>query len=105
MTARLVVLASGGGSNLQAIIDACTHGRLDATVPLVITDREAVGALDRAIRHGIDHHVLSPTPGRDRQWYDTALADLVSQAHPDYVVLAGWRRLLTMAFLGDFPAG
>ena len=103
MTARLVVLASGGGSNLQAIIDACADGRLDAAVGLVVTDRAAVGALDRADRHGIDHHVVTAMPGHDRREYDAALADVVAQSNPHFVVLAGWRRLLTMSFLGRFP--
>ena len=103
MTARLVVLASGGGSNLQAIIDACADGRLDAAVHLVVTDRGAVGALDRAVRHCVECQVVTAVPGRDRHEYDAALADIVAQSQPDYVVLAGWRRLLTMAFLGRFP--
>ncbi len=103
MTARLVVLASGGGSNLQAIIDARADGRLDATVHLVVTDRRAIGALDRAARHGIDLHVIPARPDDDRYEYDAALAEVVAQSNPNFVVLAGWRRLLTMSFLGRFP--
>ncbi len=103
MTARLTVLASGGGSNLQAIVDACADGRLDARVVLVVTDRDGVGALERADRHGIEHRVLVPRRGAQREDYDDRLAGVVDGSAPDLVVLAGWRRLLTMAFLGRFP--
>ncbi len=103
MTARLAVLASGGGSNLQAIIDACATAELDAVIGLVVTDRAGVEAIDRSGRHGIPHRTLPAPPGGNREAYDCELAEVVGASCPDYVVLAGWRRLLTMAFLGRFP--
>ena len=102
MTARLVVLASGNGSNLQAIIDACADGRLDAEVVLVVTNIAEAAALARADHAGIPATVLA-RDGRSRDGYDVALADLVGAVSPDLVVLAGWMRLLTMSFLGRFP--
>jgi phosphoribosylglycinamide formyltransferase-1 len=102
--ARLVVLASGNGSNLQAILDAIGDGRLDATVVLVVTNRAEVGALERAERHRVATAVLTPKRGEARADYDARLADVVAAAEPDWVVLAGWMRLLTMTFLGRFPA-
>jgi phosphoribosylglycinamide formyltransferase-1 len=100
--ARLVVLASGSGSNLAAIMAACDEGRLDAEVVAVISDREGAFALERARRAGIDHHHV-PVAGRERADYDATLAGLVDLYSPHWVVLAGWMRILTMSFLGVFP--
>jgi len=103
---RLVVLASGNGSNLQAIIDASESGNLPAEVVAVISDRQAAFAMERARIHQIpaEYHPWKPyrEAGRTRQKYDTDLADLVATHKPDYIVLAGWMRLLTMYFLGHY---
>ena len=100
--ARLVVLASGSGSNLAAVMAACDDGRLDAEVVAVISDRREAFALERARWAGIDHHHV-PVAGRERTDYDAELAGLVDLYRPDWVVLAGWMRILTMSFLGAFP--
>jgi phosphoribosylglycinamide formyltransferase-1 len=102
--ARLVVLASGNGSNLQAILDACRGGGLRAEVVAVVSDQPGALALDRARQTGVAAHPLPRREGEARQDYDARLAELVDQAAPDWVVLAGWMRILTMAFLGRFPA-
>lgn len=103
---RLVVLASGSGSNLQAIIDACEFGNLSAKVVAVISDQQDAFALERARVHQIltEHHPWKPyrEAGRTRQAYDIDLTGLVSAYQPDYVVLAGWMRLLSMSFLEHF---
>ena len=103
---RLVVLASGSGSNLQAIIDACESGNLSAKVVAVISDQQDAFALERARVHQIltEHHPWKPyrEAGRTRQAYDIDLTGLVSAYQPDYVVLAGWMRLLSMSFLEHF---
>lgn len=99
---RLVVLASGGGSNLGAILAACRSGELGADVVAVISDRSDAGALDRAAAAGVSHQHLA-VAGRPRPDYDADLARLVAGYSPDWVVLAGWMRILTMAFLGRFP--
>lgn len=102
--ARLVVLASGKGSNLQAILDACASGRLAAEVVGVVSDQPAAPALDRARRAGVPAHAVPRTGGERRPEYDARLADVVESTGPDWVVLAGWMRILTMAFLGRFPS-
>ena len=103
MTAHLVVLASGNGSNLQAILDACSSGALPARVAAVISDKPQAYALERARQAGVPALAYPKYKDVDRLDYDAALADLVSDQQPDWVVLAGWMRLLSMNFVGRFP--
>ncbi len=98
MTARLVVLASGNGSNLQAILDG-----LPGAVAAVFSDRPAARALERARDAGVPAVALAPASGESRSDYDTRLASAVAAHDPDWVVLAGWMRILSMAFLARFP--
>ncbi len=100
---RLVVLASGHGTNLQAIIDACAGGRLAASVVAVVSDHADAFALNRAGVAGIPAVHVGRHPGESRPDYDARLADVVAGFGPDLVVLAGWMRILTMSFLGWFP--
>ena len=102
MTARLVVLVSGGGTNLQAILDACAGGRLDAEVAAVVSHRGDAYGLERARLAGIDA-VHVPVDGRSRAIYDGVLSHVVGEVAPDLVVLAGWMRLLSKGFLRRFP--
>ena len=129
MTGRLVVMASGAGTNLGAILDAIAGGRLDAEVAAVIINRRAAGARLAAERAGVPVHYrpLAPyrnearpmpdegpvtatasvacgwDPTADRRRYDADLAELVVSVEPDLVVLAGWMHLLSSGFLGRFP--
>lgn len=103
MASRLVILASGSGSNLQAVLDACRVGTIDADVVGVVSNRVDAYALVRADDAGIDTELVELLDGEARQEYDTRLAGAVSSFEPDWVVLAGWMRLLTMDFLGHFP--
>ena len=100
---RLVVLASGEGSNLQAVIDATLDQRLPAEVVAVVSDRADAGALARAGAAGIPACHVGRLDGEARPDYDARLADVVAGFGPDLVVLAGWMRILTMSFLGWFP--
>ncbi len=103
---RLAVLASGAGSNLQTILDACGAGVLDATVVGVVSDRPEALALLRAANAGVPlvaAHPRGPQATFDRRDWDSSLADIVSTASPDWVVLAGFMRVLTSAFLDRFP--
>ena len=100
---RLVVMASGKGSNAQAIIDACAAGRLPAHVAAVVSDRAEARALARADAAGLPAVHVGRRPGESRADYDARLADIVSGFDPDFVVLAGWMRILTLSFLGWFP--
>lgn len=103
MNARLVVLASGRGTNLQAVIDACADGRIPAAVVAVGTNKADAFALERAARAGISSFTLTPAAGEQRAEYDARLADACELHAPDWIVLAGWMRILTMPFLGRFP--
>lgn len=100
---RLVVLASGNGSNLQAVLDACVEGRLPATVAAVVSNKAGSGALQRAADSGVPFVHVGPHRDEPRSDYDARLADVVSGFGPDWIVLAGWMRILTMSFLGWFP--
>jgi formyltetrahydrofolate-dependent phosphoribosylglycinamide formyltransferase len=100
---RIAVLASGSGTNLQAIMDACAAGRICASVVHVVSDRDDAFALQRAAGAGTPATALPRRAGEQRADYDTRLADVVAAADPDLVVLAGWMRILTMNFLGRFP--
>lgn len=101
--ARLVVLISGSGSNLQAILDACASGKLQGQVCAVISNRADAYGLARAHQAGVPGMVMEKRKDQDRRSYDRELADLVATFQPDFVVLAGWMRLLTSAFLDCFP--
>jgi len=101
--ARLVVLISGHGSNLQAILDACASGELPAQVVAVISNKSQAYGLERA-RQGDIPAVCHPKPKEQaRGAYDASLAELAAGYRPDWIVLAGWMRLLSPAFLGRFP--
>ncbi len=99
MSARLVVLASGSGSNLQAILDACASGELAATVVAVFSDQPEAYALFRALRAGVDAAAVPYERELGRRRYDRGLAEQVSAYRPDLVVLAGWMRILSNDFL------
>jgi phosphoribosylglycinamide formyltransferase 1 len=100
--ARLVVLISGSGSNLQAVIDACAAGQINAQVVAVISNRAEAYGLQRARQAGIPAVIKVRPKTQDRIDFDLELADLVASYQPDWVVLAGWMRLLSPAFLDRF---
>lgn len=100
---RLVILISGSGSNLQAILDACASGELNARVVAVISNQADAFGLTRARRANVHAVLKSRAPAQDRRAYDAELADLVASYEPDLVVLAGWMRILSSAFLDRFP--
>lgn len=100
---RLGVLASGRGTNLQAILDASADGRLPARVVLVLSDRPGAPALERAAAAGIPTRVLEPHRFADRQAHDAAVVDALRGARAEAVVLAGYMRLVTATLLRAFP--
>jgi phosphoribosylglycinamide formyltransferase-1 len=100
---RIVVLASGSGSNLQAVIDGCAAGTIDAHVVGVVSNRADAYALTRAENAGIDAELVARLDGEERRHYDARLAGAVASFEPDWVVLAGWMRILTSEFLDRFP--
>jgi phosphoribosylglycinamide formyltransferase-1 len=99
---RLGVLASGGGTNLQSILDACAARRIDAEVGVVLSNVPGAGALARAERAGVASEVL-PSKGRaDRDGYDRELVERLAGHRIDLVCLAGFMRLVTPTFLRAF---
>jgi phosphoribosylglycinamide formyltransferase-1 len=100
---RIVVLVSGSGSNLQAVLDACRGGTIAADVVGVVSNKVDAYGLVRAQEAGIDTQHLPKHADEDRNSYDTRLSSAVALLEPDWIVLAGWMRLLTMDFLGHFP--
>jgi phosphoribosylglycinamide formyltransferase-1 len=102
-SSRLVVLVSGNGTNLQAVLDACSAGELPAEVVAVVSDKPNAYALQRAATAGVPSVHIGPHPNEERADYDARLTDIVAGFAPDFVVLAGWMRILTKDFLGWFP--
>lgn len=101
-TARLVVLVSGGGTNLQALIDATKEPDYGSEIVAVGADRDDIEGLARAERAGITTFVVKPADFDDRVDWDLELAEAVAAHEPDLVVLAGFMRLVGPAFLGLF---
>jgi phosphoribosylglycinamide formyltransferase-1 len=100
---KLAVLASGRGSNLQAIIDEIKNGRLSAEIKAVISDCPNAQALERAQSENIPALFLNPKVHSSRRDYDLALAEKVKEFQVDLVVLAGFMRVLSTGFLDQFP--
>lgn len=102
--ARLVVLVSGAGTNLQALIDACTDPSYGARVVAVGADREDIEGLARAERAGIPTFVRKVGEFTSREHWDLTMTDTVAAFEPDLVVLAGFMKLVGPAFLERFAA-
>lgn len=100
---KLGVLCSGGGTNLQAILDACASGRLDAEVRVVACNRAGAGALARAERAGVAARVVSHRDHATREDFDARLVEVLREAGVDTVVLAGFMRIVTPVLLDAFP--
>lgn len=95
---KLVVLISGSGSNLQAIIDQQEAGQLPVQICAVISNKTGVKGLERAAKHGIATRVLSHKAYASREDFDRALMQEIDAFEPDLVVLAGFMRILTTEF-------
>ena len=100
--ARLAILISGRGSNLQAFIDACANGTLGAQVCVVISNNPAAEGLQRAAAAGIATRCIDHRRYHSRGDFDDALARELSHWRPDLVILAGFMRILTANFIQPF---
>ena len=104
---RIIVMISGSGTNLQAILDAVENGRLRADVVLVVSNRKAAYGLVRAENAGVPtlYFPLKPyqAAGKSRRQYDADLAAQLQPYRPDLIVLVGWMHILSPAFLEQFP--
>ena len=103
MTIQLGIVASGSGTNAQAMIDAVEAGRLDARICVIIANRPGAKVLDRAEKHGIPHICLDHTTFPDRLSFDMAMVEKLREYGVDTVALAGYMRIVTPEFLQAFP--
>lgn len=99
---RLSVLASGGGSNLQAILDGCANGAIPAEVSLVVCNIPGAGAVDRARKAGVPCTVLPHKGAPSREAYDEQVVAELRKARVELVCLAGFMRLVTPVLLRAF---
>jgi len=100
---RIVVMASGRGTNFQAIVDASESGRLTGEVVGLVCDCPGAAVLERAERHGIPQVIVERRSYASKPEFDCALANAVKRFSPDIVVLAGFMRLLGRTFLLELP--
>ncbi|MUJ25989.1 phosphoribosylglycinamide formyltransferase [Aliivibrio fischeri] len=99
MMKNIVVLVSGNGSNLQAFIDACGNKIPNARIAAVISNKSDAYGLQRAIDADINAHSLNAKAYDSRELYDDALATLIDLHKPDVIILAGFMRILSEAFV------
>ncbi len=99
----LGVLVSGGGTNLQAILDAIADRRLDARVAVVLSNRAGAGALERAARAGVPTVTLDHKAYAGRETFDAAVVGALREHGVEWVVLAGFMRIVTHVLLDAFP--
>jgi phosphoribosylglycinamide formyltransferase-1 len=102
MSTKIVVLISGGGTNLQAIIDACTHDEYSGEVVAVISNKADAFGLIRAQNANIPNLSLSHKDFTSREAYDQALIAKIDTFNADLIVLAGFMRILTPRFVQHF---
>ncbi|MCG6937456.1 MAG: phosphoribosylglycinamide formyltransferase [Gammaproteobacteria bacterium] len=100
--ASLVVLISGTGSNLQAIIDAIKNNELNAEISTVISNQVSAAGLERATRENITTHVIEHKRYPNREFFDQALMQVIDPLKPDLVVLAGFMRILSDNFVEHY---
>jgi phosphoribosylglycinamide formyltransferase 1 len=99
---KLGILVSGSGTNLQAVLDAVANHSLDAEVLLVVSNVPEVRAIERARLAGVPHRVMSHRDYPNRDAFDQALVETLRAAGVEWVVLAGFMRVLTRTFLDAF---
>ena len=100
---RVAVLVSGGGTNLQAILDTCDSGIISSgAVALVVSSKEGAFALERAKKHGIEALILPRKDFPDRKSYSDALREMLEKYKIDLVVLAGFMIILDSSFIRAF---
>ena len=100
--ARLLVLVSGSGTNLQALIDACAEPAYGAEVAAVGADRDGIAGLERAAARGVPTFVVSVKDYATRDQWDAALTEACARHSPDLVVSAGFLKLVGPRFLAEF---
>ncbi|VEB95883.1 Phosphoribosylglycinamide formyltransferase [Cedecea lapagei] len=99
---HIVVLISGNGSNLQAIIDACQQKKINGTISAVFSNKADAFGLERAREAGIPSHALAASEFASREAFDRQLMQEIDAYAPDVVVLAGYMRILSPAFVARY---
>lgn len=102
MTCRILVLISGSGTNLQALIDSLQSRPNEGQIVAVISNRPAALGLERACKAGIPAHAVDNRDYPDRESYDQALIQQIDRFDPDLVLLAGFMRILSPAFVAHY---
>ncbi len=100
---RLAVFASGAGSNLEALLEACATGRIDATAVGAVCNNPRAGAIARAERYGVPVLVCDHREFADRDTHEAAILEWLRPLRPDWIALAGYMRLLGRHFLAEYP--
>lgn len=100
---RLGILASGGGTNLQSIIDQCQQHAIDAEIALVLCNTPDAGALTRAEQAGLPQLCIDHRKFAEREDFDRAIVTALQEAGAELVVLAGFMRIISEVFLEAFP--
>jgi phosphoribosylglycinamide formyltransferase 1 len=103
MSLKIAVLISGGGSNLQSIIDRIQQGVLDAEITLVLSNIKYAFGLERAERHGIKSTVIEHGAFKSREEFDRAMVHEIRSSGAQAVILAGFMRILSPFFINSFP--
>ena len=99
----LAVLLSGNGTNFQAIVDSIENGRLKAVIKIVISNNKDAFGLKRAENHNIKNLVMDHKDFEDRKSYDQKLKEIIKEESVDFIILAGFMRILGSDFVKNFP--
>ena len=99
----LAILLSGNGTNFQAIVDSIENGRLKAAIKIVISNKKDAFGLKRAKKHNIKNLCLDHKDFEDRKSYDQKLKEIIKQERVDFIILAGFMRILGSDFVKNFP--
>jgi phosphoribosylglycinamide formyltransferase-1 len=99
---NIVILISGRGSNMEAIVQACAQQNWSARIAAVISNKATAGGLEFAASHGITTAVVDHKQFDSREAFDTELARVIDSYQPDLVVLAGFMRILTEGFVRHY---
>ena len=100
---RLAILASGNGTNAQAIAEAVRDGRLTAEIAVIVTNRPQAGVIEKARAFGLPVEILPSKGIKDREAYDRSLLNLLTPYRVDTIALAGWMRILSDVLIDAYP--
>ena len=102
MSKRIAVFASGGGTDMQSVVDACERGAIDGDVVLLVASKPGIGAIPRAERHGIAHRVFAKSDYKSSFAMFDAVVACLQEEKIDLIVLAGYLSILTPNIIGAF---